>query len=320
MGHPAFQAVLVGKEAIERPGISSLATLSGRRTRRRTVSAANIKTFHVRPEHLRHAFEDQFAHLAWGTGLGLADTSTVAVPLYTLTGRRAIEGTGAGWEWQYRGRYQSGVEAEWLPEGEVRDSFTPLQLDVFHALWEAYKRKDCHPRPSEPLAKEERDQGVRMRALQDFPTGTQIRRSFAGSDEVSRASVGRIYDFREPYWRVRYPDGDWEELSRSEVTRRVEEHQSAAGQGRPPQRGTEAVSTGETKHSAAGGAPTHACVGRGGGYSAEERLQRDSASRGRIRRETSTLVSVMRRVYSMERGQARTSYSGRIYRGREDPR
>ena len=124
-----------------------------------------------------------------------------------------MEGTGTGWEWQYRGRYRSGVESEWLPEGEVRDSFSPLQLDVFTALWEAYKGDGCRPRPPEPLPKEEGDQGVRARALQDFPTGTQVRRSFAGSDGVSRASVVRIYDFREPYWRVRYPDGDWESLA-----------------------------------------------------------------------------------------------------------
>ena len=217
--------------AIEQPGISYQATMSGRRIRRRTVSAANIKTFHLRPERLRHAFEDEFAHLAWGADLGLADTSTVAVPLYTLTDRQAIESTGSGWEWQYRGLYQSGTESEWLPEEEVRDSFTPLQLDVFHALWEAYKGSDCRPRPPEPPPKGERDQALRTRALQDFPAGTLVRRSFVGSDGVSQMAVGRVYDFQPPYWRVRYPDGDWEELSRSQVTRGAEEHRNAAGRG-----------------------------------------------------------------------------------------
>ena len=70
--------------AIEQPGISYQVTMSGRRIRRRTVSAAYIKAFYLRPEHLRHAFEDEFAHLAWGADLEFADISTVVVPLYTL--------------------------------------------------------------------------------------------------------------------------------------------------------------------------------------------------------------------------------------------
>ena len=28
-----------------------------------------------------------------------------------------------------------------------------------------------------------------------------------------KAFAGVIYDFKEPYWRVRCPDGDWEELN-----------------------------------------------------------------------------------------------------------
>ena len=194
--------------AIERQGIRYQATMSGRRTRRRTVSATNIKAFHDRPEHLRHAFEDEFAHLAWGADLvcryldgsgatlhsdgpashgGPGDRVGVAVP-------RMIPKWG-------------GVRV--VVGREVRGSVSPLQLDVFHALWGVYKGKDCRSRPPEPLPKEERDQGVRTRALQDVPTGTQVRRSFAGCDGVSPASVERIYDFREPYWRVRYPDGNW---------------------------------------------------------------------------------------------------------------
>ena len=62
--------------AIEQPGISYQVTMSGRRIRRRTVSAAHIKAFYLRPEHLRHAFGDEFAHLAWAANLGLADAST----------------------------------------------------------------------------------------------------------------------------------------------------------------------------------------------------------------------------------------------------
>ena len=201
--------------------------MSGRRTRRRTVSAAHVKTFYLRPEHLRHAFEDEFAHLAWGADLELAHTSTGAVPLYTLTDRQSVGSTGNGCEWQYRGLCQGGTESECLPEEDVRDSFTPLQLDVFHALWESYTGGDLRPRPPEPRSKGERDQGLRKKALQDFPTHTQVRRSFAGSDGVRRVAVGRVHDFQTPCWRVRYPETG-RSLVASEVVRGGKEHRIAS--------------------------------------------------------------------------------------------
>ena len=46
-----------------------------------------IKILHVRPERLRHAFEDEFAHFIWGADSGLVEISTVAAPLYILTDR-----------------------------------------------------------------------------------------------------------------------------------------------------------------------------------------------------------------------------------------
>ena len=58
-----------------------MATISDRQIRGRVVSAANIKVFHERPEHMRHDSEDEFANLDWGADLGLGSTSTVAVPL-----------------------------------------------------------------------------------------------------------------------------------------------------------------------------------------------------------------------------------------------
>ena len=110
-----------------------------------------------------------------------------------------------------------GSETEWLQEEEVRDSFTPLQLDVFHTLWEAYKGQDCRPRPESAPSKGERDTELRARAIRNFPGGTQVGRPCEGTDSVSRIAVRRVCDFQAPYWRVRYPDGDWEELSRRKI-------------------------------------------------------------------------------------------------------
>lgn len=52
--------------AVEVPGLSYQATLSGRIIRRRTGWADNAKLVCPRPKHLRCANEGEFAHLTWG--------------------------------------------------------------------------------------------------------------------------------------------------------------------------------------------------------------------------------------------------------------
>ena len=39
-----------------------------------------------------------------------------------------------------------GTESQWLSEEGARDSFTPLQLDDFYALWETYNGAECKAR------------------------------------------------------------------------------------------------------------------------------------------------------------------------------
>ncbi|CAN0272105.1 unnamed protein product, partial [Scytosiphon promiscuus] len=56
----------------------------------------------------------------------------------------------------------------------------------------------------------------RSEALAQFPIGTTVTRSHTvGDKQIDR--VGQVYDFCSPYWRVRFPDNDWEELTVSEV-------------------------------------------------------------------------------------------------------
>ena len=47
-------------------------------------------------------------------------------------------------------------------------------------------------------------------------------------------AVGQVYDFQVPYWRVRYPDGDWEELTRREMDAGVLERQNNPYKDGPP--------------------------------------------------------------------------------------
>ena len=206
------------------PGLSLKVKMPGRKIRERTVSAANVKKFHVRPTHLRHPFPDEYSQFVWGVDLGLAITSTP--PLYTLTDRKVVLGSGSSWVWEYRGLFHDGAESHWLSEEEVLDSFTGLQLDVFHALWELYNPQ-VRPRPSDTLSRAERDSIARDEALRQIPRGTKVRKQFEDSQGKLREFEGVVFDFRRPFYRIKYGDGDWEEMTRLELREHVVETEDA---------------------------------------------------------------------------------------------
>ena len=65
-------------------------------------------------------------------------------------------------------------------------------------------------------------QGENYRKLPKIGLGnTRKRPKSGGSWQTSvaeeRCFWGEVYDFGDPYWRVRFPDGDWKELNRHEV-------------------------------------------------------------------------------------------------------
>ena len=209
---------------VVRAGLSFTVRLNGRHIRQRTVVASDIKPFYSRPLHLRHPFEDEFSHFVWAPDLGLAEDSTVASPLYTLTNRRVARGVGgasAAWAWEYQGRYQDGTTTSWLTEDVVRDSFSPLQLDVFHAMWEDYHGQEIAARPAGPPTRGEREVATRTEALQEFPLNTEVGRELTDKEGNVIISRGRVCDFYDPYWRVEFGDGDWEELTRRELRRGI---------------------------------------------------------------------------------------------------
>ena len=112
-------------------GLSYIVTMTGRGIRRRRAPAANIKMFHLRPYDLRHDFKNEFDHLAWEGDFGHGEPWIVASPMHTLIDSKCVMGQGNAWKWRYRGRFVDGPESQWLSKEEARDSFTPLQLDVF---------------------------------------------------------------------------------------------------------------------------------------------------------------------------------------------
>lgn len=67
--------------ALRRPSNSLEASLNGRKVRRRVVSMSSIKVFHACSKELRHDLEDEFAHPAWESDLGLPEASVIACAL-----------------------------------------------------------------------------------------------------------------------------------------------------------------------------------------------------------------------------------------------
>ena len=65
----------------------------------------------------------------------------------------------------------------------------------------------------------ERFAADREKALSDHPVGTVVWRDFANQEGRVQRSRTEVYDYKTPYWRVRHGDGDWEELTRTEVER-----------------------------------------------------------------------------------------------------
>ena len=99
---------------------------------------------------------------------------------------------------------------------EALDNFTPLQLDVFHALWDLLPPNKS-PRPAESSSTEQRDKEIRDKALQEFPVRTRISKPFIDGMGKERIFEGRVCDFQDGYWRVEYTDGDRENLSRRDL-------------------------------------------------------------------------------------------------------
>ena len=82
-----------------------------------------MKKFHLRPIELHHEAVDEFAHLASGTDLALAQPSTVTSPSYA--DREAVEGGGGSRVWRYKGRYLEGTDSHWLSVEEARELDVP---------------------------------------------------------------------------------------------------------------------------------------------------------------------------------------------------
>ena len=73
---------------------------------------------------------------------------------------------------------------DWVSEAKSLDSFTPLQLDTFHALWNLYDPSKERSRPQTPdKGAKRRPALARSEALRRFPIGTRVLRPLGGGKE-----------------------------------------------------------------------------------------------------------------------------------------
>ena len=111
--------------------------------------------------------------------------STLASPLYTLVDRCTVQLPNGSWEWRYRGRYLNGSLSGFITESECLDSFSPMQLDVFHALWGLYQPPRHRPQPAGKPSSVQRLAADRAHALLEVPIGTVVWRDFTDNKEGS---------------------------------------------------------------------------------------------------------------------------------------
>ena len=104
------------------------------------------------------------------------------------------------------------VLSDLVAESDALDSFTPLQLDAFHALWNLNPPCSKQTSTPDPVGPRKRAPLSRSEALIRFPIGTRaIRPCMVNNKTTNR--VGQVYDFFSVFWCVRFDDDDWDELT-----------------------------------------------------------------------------------------------------------
>ena len=130
--------------------------------------------------------------------------------------RCPIQLPNGSWEWRYRIRYINGSLSGFVTERECLDSFTSLQLDVFHTLRELYQPSYLRPLPAAKSTSSERLAANRAHALLGMLIGTLVWWDFTDQQGRIQRCRTEVYDYKTPYWRVWHSDKDWEELTRTE--------------------------------------------------------------------------------------------------------
>jgi hypothetical protein len=201
-------------EQVVVPGKTYLVRMYARRVRIKTVHKADLRPYYVRPERLRDDRKELVSPSA--PVLSLEERATLA--LQTQQPVQILERKKSGSSWLYQVKWLDGSVSDWLPETYLLDYYSKESLDCWHALYELYTPEDLLPDHAR-RCRRQKQYPTTAEALQKFPISTKVTRwvqSKAGDEEMLPVT-GEISGYVRPYYRVRYDDGDWEELSSREV-------------------------------------------------------------------------------------------------------
>ena len=149
---------------------------------------------------------------AWGPDFSSPAEPTEKASFVSISDCRRVHSPTGPLVWEYKAISQTGIESVWLPEARLLQTFTRLQLDGFIALWHLYNPElvsQLTPRtqPRAPLSVRE--------ALRIYPLGFTFQKDFGGGLKLQ----GQVFGYRDRYWRVRYSNQNWEEMTRQELER-----------------------------------------------------------------------------------------------------
>jgi hypothetical protein len=189
-------------------GLSFTCRMMGRKVRRTSAHVENMKPFHLRPEQLHT--NSVHTPLTPEQLASLSDSDQ----LFNIIDRRAEPND----TWSYKWRARDGTTSQWVTETEMLETLhvLPWTLDTFHALYEMRHRgripqHAVRPAPAADAALRKTD------ALTRFPRGTAVVREARGLDNTYTYIWGAVRNFYSPYWRVRYEDDEWEDLTSSQL-------------------------------------------------------------------------------------------------------
>jgi hypothetical protein len=198
---------------VEKAGPSGLAfscRMFGRRVRHTTAHVTNMKPFKLRPAHLE--------------GRGKVAPVTAAqlegLPRDAWLDRLMDRRANPNGSWDYRWQRRDGALSGWESEDRVLELTTPWTLDTFHALYEL-RHQGAMPEYAKRLVAREDRQLSKEEALslpRGVPRGTVLVREHREAAGGPLTYVwGTVQGYLSPYWRVRYEDNLWEDMTRRQV-------------------------------------------------------------------------------------------------------
>jgi hypothetical protein len=181
--------------------------MMGRKRRLTRAHVENMKRFHVRPQYLRD--DTTHALLPRAALTLLKDGESID----KIHDRRATEKG----DWEYQLTRRDGTIGNWVTEEQTLQWLHPNTLDSFHALYEI-KHEGNMPHYAVRNVKNSSNVHTQEEALTEFPKGTVVVREADLSHTNKLIYVwGTVKGYQKPYWRVRYTDGEWEDLSKTEL-------------------------------------------------------------------------------------------------------